>query len=800
MVISLVVAHLWGMLQLIVLASFARTVRVRTVYAAMAAGLYLCAPVTAALQVALTKIIASSMGMLVPEVVRIAGYTLDPFIEELAKVLPLSLLLMVPVLRRQWSFTDCVLIGAATGAGFGLAEDLYRFGGSADHAQSIAGGWALVFSGDYLLVPGIGRIATSWLPHGVAGSRDAARLNEHLIWSAVAGLAVGLTVLARTTAARLTALGLVVGISLDHAARNMSDIGDSWLAYLAWPLRALTHMRALMPLVALGAAWWLDRQRQGTRDAFEPLLEAERSGSSHVRGILGAAFSRLPWSLIAVDRFVRMRRAARTLHLAAQTVPLNAMLVSERDRVDHELATWRTLMPAVWPPAWSSTALRASLRRPSVVLWLVIMTPSVLYFVVGGWPQTAGLQAFMLQPLVAKVLFPVSVLAQAWISWRTIVGLRARSRTLGASIGDDAALVGLRAACGVGAVSLGVFSLLRMLGGLAPGASLLASLHAQSAADRLTPGAGSMLADGAGAVAPPPRIWEGLDAGSGASSGASSSSSGNAASNADGAGQPPSAAPQQVPPPAPAPDPAAAAGARADAAAADLADAQQRRLDAQNALESAQIKQATAAEGDPTVAAAEERARAAHAAADAADIKAADDFKDPWGEKSSTQAAADEARAGSQAADAARVDAVTAAQQKLNDNAQAAEAAEQQANADVTAAEAKAGLAKADADAQAAAAQSAAEQNAAAQQKAADPQGFAADEAAKAAAAAQKRADDAFMDASDPSGETYHAANEAAQQARQQAGAAKAAADAAKAGRDSFAARSPSAGGKPFKP
>jgi RsiW-degrading membrane proteinase PrsW (M82 family) len=795
MVISLVVAHLWGVLQLIVLASFARTVRVRTVYAAMAAGLYLCAPVTAALQVALTKIIASSMGMSIPEVVRIAGYTLDPFIEELAKVLPLSLLLMVPLFRRQWSFSDCVLIGAATGAGFGLAEDLYRFGGSADHAQSIAGGWALVFSGDYLLVPSIGHIMTSWLPHGVGGSHDAARLNEHLIWSAIAGLAVGLTVLVRTTAARLTALGLFVCISLDHAARNLSDIGYSWLAYLSWPLLALAHVRALMPLAAFGAAWWLDRRRQGTRVAFGPLLEAEQSGSSRLRGTLEAALSRLPWSLIAVDRFVRMRRAARTEHFAARTVPLNQMLVNERDRVDRELAKWRTLMPAVWPPGWSARALHAALRRPSVVLWLVIMTPSVLYFVVGGWPQTAGLQAFMLHPLVAKVLFPISVLAQVWISWRTIAGLRARSWTLGGSIGDDAALVGLRAACGVGAVSLGVFSLLRMLGGLAPGASLLASLHAQSAANRLTPGAGSMLSDGAGAFAPPPPTVELPGAESGAPSGASSSSPGSAPSNSNGASQSPSAAPQVPrPAPAPAPDPVAAADA-------DLADAQQRRLNAQRALESAEIKQATGAADDPTVMAAEERASAARDAANAADIKAADDFKDPWEEKSANQAAADEARAQSHAADAARDDAVNAAQQKLDADAQPAQAADKQADADVTAAEAKAAQAKADADAKAAAAQSAAEQNAAAQQKGADAKGFAADEAAKAAAAAQKRADDAFMDTSDPTGQAYHAANEAAQQAQQQADAARAAADAPPhPGRDGIATRAPSSRGRPFKP
>ena len=40
------------------------------------------------------------------------------------------------------------------------------------------------------------------------GTSDVARLNVHLVWSAVCGLAVGLAVLLRTKAARLTALGL----------------------------------------------------------------------------------------------------------------------------------------------------------------------------------------------------------------------------------------------------------------------------------------------------------------------------------------------------------------------------------------------------------------------------------------------------------------------------------------------------------------------------------------------------------------------------------------------------------------
>ena len=54
MVISIVVAYAWGVLQLITLGSFARTVRIRTVYAALAVGLYLVVPLTVVLQASWT--------------------------------------------------------------------------------------------------------------------------------------------------------------------------------------------------------------------------------------------------------------------------------------------------------------------------------------------------------------------------------------------------------------------------------------------------------------------------------------------------------------------------------------------------------------------------------------------------------------------------------------------------------------------------------------------------------------------------------------------------------------------------
>jgi RsiW-degrading membrane proteinase PrsW (M82 family) len=125
--------------------SFARTTRARTVLAGMAVGLYLCAPLALLLQWAWIRPAALLAGASVHSLLPVASYTADPFIEEVIKVLPLALLLMIPAIRRQWSVTDCVLIGAAAGSGFRLAEDIYRFGASAGQAVSNGslGGWML---------------------------------------------------------------------------------------------------------------------------------------------------------------------------------------------------------------------------------------------------------------------------------------------------------------------------------------------------------------------------------------------------------------------------------------------------------------------------------------------------------------------------------------------------------------------------------------------------------------------------------------------------------------------------------
>src|SRR5262245_33669181 len=173
MIVALVFAHVWGTIQLIVLGSLARTVRIRTVFMALAVGLFTCAPLAVLLQGVSIRSAARLTGTSVVLMVSTASYTSDPFIEEIIKVAPLALLLVIPAIRRQWSITDCVLVGAAAGSGFGLAENLYRYGASADAAHAIKTGWWLAKS---LIsppeVPSIWVTLTSWLPPGAAAGDE----------------------------------------------------------------------------------------------------------------------------------------------------------------------------------------------------------------------------------------------------------------------------------------------------------------------------------------------------------------------------------------------------------------------------------------------------------------------------------------------------------------------------------------------------------------------------------------------------------------------------------------------------
>ncbi|HEX8861099.1 MAG TPA: PrsW family glutamic-type intramembrane protease, partial [Actinomycetes bacterium] len=193
----MVLTQLYGVAQLALLGWVARVVRLRVLLLAVLAGTYAAAPAALLLEAGWTRAVAALSGQSLVEVGARASWTVDPLIEECAKLAPLLLLwLLVRSPRRQWGATDLVLAGAALGAGFGLAEQLLRFAAHTGQAIHLAtGGWAIPAGPASAGVPGVARALGSWLPAGVAtgGLPDAAgSLDLHLVWSAVAGLGLAL--------------------------------------------------------------------------------------------------------------------------------------------------------------------------------------------------------------------------------------------------------------------------------------------------------------------------------------------------------------------------------------------------------------------------------------------------------------------------------------------------------------------------------------------------------------------------------------------------------------------------------
>ena len=552
MIFAIVFAQLWGVIQLVVLASLSRTVRVRTVIAAMAVGLYAVAPVAVILQKAWIGVAASLVGKSMAEMTGIAAYTVDPFIEEALKLLPLVLLLLIPAIRRQWSLMDCLLIGGAIGSGFGLAEHLYRYASSPQAAEAVRGGWMMSFGRYTPTVPGILSSLTSWLPNGVWFPEDPSRVNWHLAWSAIGGLAVGLAVRNTKRAARLTALGLFLLIGLDHAAGNTHDIGSTWLAFLALPLDFVTGHLGLLAFVAVAAAWWLDHRAQPAGAALEPQLADERSASPPLVGTLTATFKRLPWSIPWVLGFARARRAYHAAHATAPATVdgMFEALVAERDRVDRKLT--QPEAPPLIPHSWSPAGLRARLRSRPVIISLVLLAPSIFYLIIGGFPQTAWVQAVVTSGVVWPLVILITLTSQARSVLRVARNTGNLGKTVRLPIGDDAAILGLQLACGVGSVALGSFTLMRVFGGVSVGSTLLSHAHASDAANRLTPGSGVSVSNSGGAFdshSDSEHSSSSSDSDSDSGSGSGSGSGSDSQPSAPSGGDPDSYSP--LPPPSP---------------------------------------------------------------------------------------------------------------------------------------------------------------------------------------------------------------------------------------------------------
>ena len=507
MLLAIVFLNVWGVLQLVALGSFARTVRVRTVLAAIATGLFFCAPFASALEYTLAAPFAALTGQPVSTVIAMTGYTIDPPIEEIIRVLPILFLLAVPAVRRQLSVTDCVLIGAAAGAGFALAEDLYRFGTAPQYATPVAGGWVAPYrpwlgsaSPGTVFIPDIATSVAAWLPDfGVIGLFQRTRLlpNVLLIWSALAGLAVGLVLRGRGARAWYAAGSLLVYVSADHAARN-ADITLGRELLVTAPLRAFSGLLPWMPLAALGIAWWMDRRTQQPA-LSEHLLLAERDAAPRTIGTLRAALMHVPASIVWVDRLVRLRRAFNTERHGApsEAAELGVRVTELRDYVDYLLA--RPVSKESWS-AWISRAI-ARARRPWTMGRTVLVLPALLWFVIGGWPLTAGLQRALSDGIGWSLVVALSLAAQAWLLRMLLAAPRTWRRSAQSLSADVPAMFVLRTTATAGVAAFGVYGALRAFG-VWPSPAMPGAAHASDATCSLPPEQALPMAN-AGALPPP---------------------------------------------------------------------------------------------------------------------------------------------------------------------------------------------------------------------------------------------------------------------------------------------------------
>jgi RsiW-degrading membrane proteinase PrsW (M82 family) len=485
MMIAMVFAHVWGILELAVLASLTRTIRVRTALAALAAGLYACPLIAILLQTSWTRLAARLTGKYLFEIVGAASYTLDPFIEEFVKVLPLLILIwMIPSVRRQWSTADCVLIGAASGAGFGMAENLFRLSGAMDRVTPVSGGWEIiqVFSVSSPTVPSLTASLTSWLPAGIAGGNVFSsaltpdHFNVHLEWSALAGLAVALIFLVRSKLSRISGIALWLYVGADHAANNLTLSGQTgMLSSLAAPLNSLRHILCLMPAGALLIAWLLDRHRQQASQAPEFALASELSTTSRVSGILRSAMSRPPRSTLWVGSFVRMRRAfaSDSACQPERAKTLRQVVLNLRDRIDRLVSG---LEPSV---AVDRTKLRSAysiIRQPKVVMWLLLILPSVAWLVTGGFSQASWLQSAIKTSLGWTLVRVTSVFGLTWMGFQLLRGRRTLSHVRATLFADGAAGASLHLASGGGAFLLGIYTLILAITA-GPSGRLISNFH-----------------------------------------------------------------------------------------------------------------------------------------------------------------------------------------------------------------------------------------------------------------------------------------------------------------------------------
>jgi len=427
MTIIFLLVYFWGLLQLFLISTSTRTVRWRTLVASFLSGLYL-SPMVAILleQIWIRRLAAQSSDWFLGLSFHTqqAAYTVSPFIEELSKLLPLIIILCWKRVRDRLGVTDILLIGAALGAGFGFAEITPRIVHLAENITwwpGARGGEWMVSSGlATKSIPGILRIFTSFLPvplgTGIVfdaryasffGMRmNVIDYNYHLVWSAFAALGVGLFIRSTKKQWAWPALILPIWSGAVHAFENYvygiyPDANPAWVDFITGSAAIGGFGRWMTPLTVIAFLLAITVDRRGIKQGVSSEKDlvwsgGDPSGSLHLPGGLKLIpfFRQYGWKgAQSVKNYLLERRSFnlnKKIHpQSPQLAGWREELITKRKLIENEgkVRALRSIQNNLLTRFRKSTRYRWMIAA-RILIGLLFLLPSLLYLVVGVFPNT----------------------------------------------------------------------------------------------------------------------------------------------------------------------------------------------------------------------------------------------------------------------------------------------------------------------------------------------------------------------------------------------------------------------------
>lgn len=476
---SQLAAQLLGLAQLALFGLLARSVRWRTLVIAVGAGLV----AGSAVIVMTDYVLAPALGAL------IVVAALGAVAAQLLALAPMVLLWRrVATIRWQWGLTDALLLSASVATGFGIAETLLSYAGTAAQFASATEAWRFATVG---AVPGPVQLLFSWMPFGAMAGPFGGSLSMPAAWGVIAGLGLALLLLPTDRPGRrgpyaLAGSVLVLYALGDQLALNTSLVASStggwWTAIPAAPFTALRSGIGLWVTLCLLAAVLLDRRQIDPGVSGLPGLRLRDEPHDLRRRLVllvRLAGSGLPWSLPVVCDFVRLRRAYVTA--LGRDIPED-VLTENRQRLTRRIAAldraagpdgkrvWR-LLAERQRERYSPALLRARViaavsstgRRVLLAIWLVLAALPGVYFLVASYPTASAVLRVSASPVVAGCYLVAVLAAAIWSGWTARADLR-QWRTLRESPGaDPAAAVGLLIMLRLGLPALALTTLAAVL-------------------------------------------------------------------------------------------------------------------------------------------------------------------------------------------------------------------------------------------------------------------------------------------------------------------------------------------------